>query len=255
MGFMTDYGMKEIVRNSIEILGAELTGIYLHGSMAMGCFNPDKSDIDIIAVAEDEISDTQKMALMENIIRINEQAPPKGIEISFVKRKYCNPFAYPTPFELHFSPMHLQWFQDNAQDYIEKMKGEDKDLAAHFTIIRNYGIVLWGEKIENVFAPVPKENYVDSIFLDIKNAKDDILEQPIYIILNLCRVYAYVKDGLCLSKKDGGKWGMKHLPFEERAVAAEAAACYVSNRKMDIREQQAIAFADKVLQLIKDKMQ
>ncbi len=64
-----------------------------------------------------------------------------------------------------------------------------------------------------------------------------------------------MKDGLCLSKKDGGKWGMEHLPFEERAVAAEAVACYVSNRNMDIREQQAIAFADKVLQLIKDKIQ
>ena len=252
---MTDYGIEEIVRKSIEILGAELTGIYLHGSLAMGCFHPDKSDIDIIAVVEDEISDTQKIALMENLVRINKQAPPKGIEISFVKREYCKPFIYPTPFELHFSPMHLQWFQEKPQDYIEKMKGQDKDLAAHFTIIRKYGIVLWGEKIENVFAPVPKENYMDSIFLDIENAKEDILEQPLYIILNLCRVYAYVKEGLCLSKKDGGIWGMEHLPFKERAIAAEAVACYTSNKNIEIQTEQAAAFADKMIRFIKDKMQ
>ena len=37
-----------IVDQSRKIFGEELTGIYLHGSMAMGCFNPDKSDIDLI---------------------------------------------------------------------------------------------------------------------------------------------------------------------------------------------------------------
>ena len=135
--------LDEIVSKSKEILTTNLTGVYLHGSMAMGCFNPDKSDIDLIIVIESDISNTQKNKLMEHIVSLNRQAPPKGLEISVVKREYCSPFVYPTPFELHFSPMHLQWFQDDPQEYVEKMKGEDIDLAAHFTIIRNYGVTLW----------------------------------------------------------------------------------------------------------------
>lgn len=243
-----------IVSKSKEIIEEKLVGIYLHGSMAMGCFHSDKSDIDVIMVIEDDISDTQKIMLMRQIVYLNQQAPPKGLEISIVKREYCNPFIYPTPFELHFSPMHLPWFKENPQDYVEKMKGEDIDLAAHFTIIRNYGVVLWGEKIENIFAPVPKQNYLESICADIENATEDILEQPIYITLNLCRVLAFVKEGLYLSKEQGGKWGIEHLPLEYHSIIVEALECYTSNKEMLIEKMNVVSFAEKVIKLIKSKL-
>lgn len=81
---------------SKEILGNKLTGIYLHGSYSMGCFNPQKSDLDLLLVIEDDISDEQKMAFMKNVVKMNEEAPAKGIEMSILKRKFCNPFVYPT---------------------------------------------------------------------------------------------------------------------------------------------------------------
>lgn len=134
------------------------------------------------------------------------------------------------------------------------MKGEDIDLAAHFTIIRNYGIVLWGEKIENIFAPVPKQNYLESICADIENATEDILEQPIYITLNLCRVLAFVREGLYLSKEQGGKWGMEHLPLEYHSIIVEALECYTSNKEMLIEKMNVVSFAEKVIKLIKSKL-
>ena len=33
-----------------------------------------------------------------------------------------------------------------------------------------------------------------------------------YIILNLARVLAYIKDGLVLSKKEGGEWALNKIP-------------------------------------------
>ena len=98
---------------------------------------------------------------------MNKAAPSKGIELSIVKEAYCKEFLYPTPFELHFSNMHLQWFRDNPKDYIQKMNGTDKDLAAHFKIIKKYGIALYGSQIDDVFADVPRNNYIDSILCDI----------------------------------------------------------------------------------------
>ena len=246
--------LDEIVNKSKGILGKKLTGIYLHGSMAMGCFNPDKSDIDLIVVIEDNITDTQKLMLMEHIVNLNRQAPPKGLELSLVKKEYCNPFIYPTPFELHFSPAHLQWFNDNPKDYIEKMKGEDIDLAAHFTIIRHCGITLCGEAIESIFAPVPKQNYIDSICSDIENATEDIAEQPVYIILNLCRVLAFLTEGLYLSKEEGGRWGIEHLPVEYHSIIAEAVECYTSDKEMVIDQNNASVFANKIMQMIKEKV-
>ena len=143
----------------------------------MGCFHPEKSDIDLIVVVSENLSDDQKGLLMQNIVLLNEEAPAKGLEISVVKKEFCKPFVYPTPFELHFSRDHLQRYLNNPADYIEKMHGVDKDLAAHFTVINHYGIVLWGEKIEDVFSEVPKQDYADSIYCDIEKCTEGYSER------------------------------------------------------------------------------
>ena len=44
----------------------------------------------------------------------------------------------------------------NLDDYISKMNGVDKELAVHFKIIKNYGIVLYGTDISGIFADVPR---------------------------------------------------------------------------------------------------
>lgn len=247
--------LNDFVTMSNKTIGDQLTGIYLHGSMAMECFNPEKSDIDIIVVIEDNISDAQKMMFMEHVVKLNEYAPAKGLEISIVKREYCKPFVYPTPFELHFSPMHLKWFKDNPNDYIEKMKGKDRDLAAHFTIVNKYGVVLFGQAIPNVFGEVSKKYYADSIWLDIKNAKEDIVDNPIYVILNLCRVLAFIKNDLCLSKKKGGEWGLEYTPEKYRMLILEALTCYKSNELMQYDEKLAEQFALDVVEEIQNKIE
>ena len=55
---MRDYQevTDEFVIQGRKILGDNLTGIYLHGSAAMGCFNPKESDIDLLVVVKDALS-------------------------------------------------------------------------------------------------------------------------------------------------------------------------------------------------------
>ena len=92
--------LDEIVDKSKKILKEDLTGIYLHGSLVMGCFNPDKSDIDLIIVINNSITDLQKLQFMNYVVEWNKTAPDKGIELSIVRKEYCQNFLYPTPFEL-----------------------------------------------------------------------------------------------------------------------------------------------------------
>ncbi len=219
----------EFVRRAKEILKDNLTGIYLHGSSVMGCFNPAKSDLDFIVVVNEKMDDASKKAFMDMVTELNAQGPAKGIEMSIVTKDACKPFAYPTPFELHFSEMHLGWYKDNPDDYIQKMNGTDTDLAAHFTIITKRGKCLFGEPIEEVFGEVPEENYMDSIRDDIADAPDDIAENTMYLTLNLTRVLAYKKDKLILSKKEGGEWALKNLPQKYHALITDALREYASD--------------------------
>lgn len=242
--------LNKITHTSKQIFGEKLVGIYLHGSIAMGCFNPEKSDIDLVFVIEKEITDEEKLDFMNVIVKLNESAPKKGLELSIVKREVCQPFIYPTPFELHFSSMHLDWFQKDPKGYVKNMKGIDKDLAAHFTVIREYGIVLYGVAIQDVFAEVPKEDYFDSIFEDIQDAKEDIIRDPMYIILNLCRVLAAVQDGVVLSKEQGGAWGLLHIVQDYHTLIQSALESYTSEKEMMVDQENALQFAEYILKMI-----
>ncbi len=72
---------------------------------------------------------------MRRIIRLDDCIANKGFEFSVVQKRYCNPFAYPTPFELHYSRAHKARYLADPHNYVATMRGEDKDLAAHFTVI------------------------------------------------------------------------------------------------------------------------
>ena len=82
---------------------------------------------------------------MDFIIQLNDKLPPpKVIELSIVKSEYCKNFIYPTPYEFHFSNMYSQWYRDNPTEYIQKMKGTDKDLAAHLLLPRKEELYYMG---------------------------------------------------------------------------------------------------------------
>lgn len=224
---------KNFVRQSREIIGDNLVGIYLHGSAAMGCFNEKKSDIDLIAAVNASLPKEIKRRYMDMVVELNEYAPKKGIELSIVRKDVCKPFVYPTPYELHFSVAHLRWYKTNPTDYVERMNGLDKDLAAHFTVIYHRGKCLYGKEIKSVFEKADKEFYFDSIWNDVENSVVDIQTDPTYIILNLCRVLAYKKDGLILSKLEGGEWGANNISEKYRGLIARALDDYTSDRIME----------------------
>ena len=239
--------LTHFVHMSRELFGHHLTGVYLHGSLAMGCFNPQKSDLDLLLVVDTEPTDAEKLAFMEQVAHFNEKAPAKGLELSIVTRAAIKPFQYPTPFVLHFSPMHLGWYQRDPGGYIQKMKGVDTDLAAHCTILHKHGIVLYGAPITEVFGEVPKAAYLNSIWQDVSGAEEDILRDPMYITLNLCRVLAFVRQSLVLSKQEGGQWGLNHLPAWHQPLIRQALHCYATDVHMAADEADAAAFAKDAL--------
>lgn len=209
---MKEQNILQVIKKKYNaILQEKLVGIYVHGSIAFGCFNWDKSDIDFLVVVNKQLTQNEKEVLISELLSLDEECPAKGLEMSVVLADVCKPFVYPTPFELHFSNFHKERAKADLAEYCKNMNGVDKDLAAHMMVIHAVGITLCGQVIEDVFAPVPKTDYIDSIYNDIACAEEDILEDSVYAILNLCRVLAYLRDDRVLSKSQGGEWGLRYL--------------------------------------------
>lgn len=247
---MTEELLNKIVDGYKRILGENLVGIYLHGSLAFGCFTWDKSDIDFIAVVNNEPTPSEKAEIIKLLLKLDAEAPPKGFEMSVVPRSACDRFVYPTPYFLHFSNGHKQSYIDDIEGHIAVLHGDDRDLAAHFTVVRAVGKTLCGAPIPEVFGDVPPRYYLDSILFDIENAEDDILENPVYITLNLCRVRGYLESAGVLSKLDGGQWGIAHLP-EYSDIISAALTEYSGGDRMCVTAERLKQFAEDMLGKIK----
>ena len=59
---------KRFASRSAEILKDKLTGVYLHGSAVMGCWQPKKSDLDFLAVVHEPLTDTEKRKYMDMVL-------------------------------------------------------------------------------------------------------------------------------------------------------------------------------------------
>lgn len=212
-----------------DMLAERLVGIYLHGSLAMGCFNPLRSDVDLLAVLSEPLA--AQLAVRLTRLLLDLSLYPHPIEISFVTLEQLTPWRFPTPYDFHYSEAwrdrmisHLaaggEWLPTDSSP-------TDPDLAAHFTILRHRGIVLSGPSTESVFPTVPAQDYLSAIWqYDTFDCAVWIETNPVYGVLNLCRVLSYVTEGLIVSKDEGGEWALRAVSQNQRGVVELALALY-----------------------------
>ena len=228
--------LDDIVGLTRNVFGMKLTGIYLHGSAAFGCFNPHKSDIDFIAIINSPVSAKEKVEYITALTALenHSECPAKGIEMSVVYEECCREFVYPTPFELHYSAAHRERFLENPEEFCRSMHGTDKDLAAHFTVIKAVGQTLYGKPVNEVFGEVKREYFLDSIMYDVGNSVSDIADEPIYFILNLCRA---------------AEWAAENLPKKYAPLVNAAAESYRNDSAfpLDISAEVLREFAEYML--------
>ena len=84
-----------------EILGENLVGVYLHGSLAMGSFNPERSDIDLLVVTKQGMTVEIKRRIAELLLDHSLVSTPK--EISFLIEPDLRSYQHPMPFDFHYS--------------------------------------------------------------------------------------------------------------------------------------------------------
>ncbi|QQZ09911.1 aminoglycoside adenylyltransferase domain-containing protein [Heyndrickxia vini] len=202
-------------------LSPNLVGVYLHGSLAMGCFQPEKSDVDVLVIVKEKLRTYQKINLIQDILALETYK----LEMSILLERDLADFQFPTPFELHYSQMHRKRYLQE-KDYL-CANGVDSDLAAHLVITYERGICLYGKPVREVFHPINRKHYIQSIFNDVEDAVSEIVHQPDYLTLNLCRVLYFLSEGIVSSKKEGGEWGKKKVQDQYKPLVSHALTNYL----------------------------
>jgi predicted nucleotidyltransferase len=209
-------------------VGDDLVGIYLHGSLAMGCFNAGRSDVDLVVVSERRMSIATKWRIAQVLLRLS--GAPSPIEISFLERAALTAWRHPAPFDLHYSETWRRRYEEDLESGAWKdwnrSPEHDADLAAHLTVTKARGVTLWGRPIVEILPDVPEDDCVASLLEDLEWARGREGVAPDTRLLNLCRVLGYLRSGRILSKDEGGAWALEWAPQPLRAAIHQALLVY-----------------------------
>lgn len=221
------------------ILGGDLVGVYLHGSAAMGCFNPDRSDIDLLVVIHQALSPARRHAIAE--LMLVRSGAPYPVELTVLTTEQLHPWRHPAPFDFHYSEMWRgSLAQQLAEGKLHSVPLTDPDLAAHITTLRARGRVLWGAPIHEVFPAVPEADFRQAILADLEWIGHHSTQ--IYGVLNACRVLAYLSGQGVRSKAEAADWALQHLPAAHRATITKALSAYRNGRDEPCTPKQVRAF-------------
>lgn len=211
-----------------EIEQNNIIGVYLHGSLAMGCFRLGQSDVDLLILVQEPAPPERVRAWAQQILQ--SSGNPAPLELSVLTRAQYSPWRHPTPFTFHFSE---EWRPGllAALDAKSGCNGQqenmlDPDLAGHFTVTRRRGVCIAGIPIASAIPDIPWPDYLDSILRDFTWARERAQDNPVYLVLNTCRIWAAVLDRLVLSKAEGAAWATPRLPPDIQAIVAAAADLY-----------------------------
>lgn len=232
--------LRETLLGVHTILRDNLIGIYLYGSLAMGCFQPKSSDIDIILVVKERLPKKQRTKIIEYLKGVCSK--DKRIELSIVGADVVQNPQYPIMVDLHYE----YW-----GNIFENEK--DNEILSNLYTTRKRGFCVWGAPISNVFSKIPAQYHLRSMIEDIQHTRRHLHENPesigynvaVYWVLTSCRILAFIREEKVLSKPEGGQWGLANLPKEYYNLIEQALSCYQGKNKNRILNQKELeTFAD-----------
>ncbi len=188
-----------------------LLAAYLHGSAAMGGWNPARSDVDLLVVVRRDLTPDERGNIGAALSAMT--VPGTGMEMSIVTAPVAlDPM--PPRFVLHVTT------GDDTKVIDGRSHPGDPDLVLHFAVCRARGIAVAGPPATQVLPEVPRADLLRSLAAELRWASEKASAH--YAVLNACRAAAYAETAQLLSKVEGARWAIASA-FEVSA-ASEALA-------------------------------
>ncbi len=189
------------------VLGEELVGVYLYGSLVSGGYTPGVSDVDLLAAITRDLTDAEFAALEKMHHAVIGRFPDWGdrVEIAYLSLRGLQTFKTERSPIAVISP---------GEPFNLKTAG--RDWLMNWYLVRE-GVTLYGPPPQEVIAPISSDERLQCVREHalawptwVKDANH--LGAQAYAILTLCRALYTVTTGGHLSKQAAAEWAMDALP-------------------------------------------
>ncbi len=234
--------MRELATRLPALLGRNLLGVYVYGSLTQRAFDARRSDVDCIVVTRRELSEAQFRRLGEWLRRAAESNPwAARLQMTFLLRDEV--------LTMDSKACHYQFG-------VLKRGGSDGNPIIWLNVLES-GLVLYGPRPETFVPSITDEVLFEALAREVGYLREEIRKAEsewrdvpsyrAYAVLTLCRIlYSFYRGGI-VSKPKAARWALKHLPEEWHALIRQAQKGDDAAGPAEIplpRIEQFIAYAD-----------
>jgi Domain of unknown function (DUF4111) len=223
--------LSDMTRQTESVLGANLVGLYLHGSAAQDDFRLDASDVDLLAVTHGPVDEPALARLEAALVQRAAQLPVSGLEyiVCDARTALCPPLEPPFLFALSAGP---RWPANREP------AGTAPDLLIHFALCRQQGLVLSGQAANITFGPVSRPALAHALLSEIGWHAAHLLDPVLdpggqNAVLNAARSVHAAETGQIVSKSTGALWWLARYPDDRIVADALARRSDSSARSLD----------------------
>lgn len=222
--------VENVARLVREVLGADVIGVYLHGSAVLGGLRP-HSDVDVFAVSRRRTAARQRRTLVEGLMEISGSeargGPARPVELTVVVQSEVRPWRYPPRSEFQYG----EWMRDEFERSHTPSPVPDPDLAPLITMVLLGGAPLYGPNPREVLDPVPREDVVRAMSDAVPELLAGVEEDTRNAILTLARIWTTLDTGEIRSKDAAADWVLARLPTEHRPPLICARDIYLGDEE------------------------
>jgi hypothetical protein len=205
----TDHPIVRAVRDAIvDTTGRSLIGLYVYGSLATGGFEPDVSDIDLIAVLAEEPDEELVGRLAAMHASIARAAPDwdDRVEVDYVSADGLAACRTATTRIARISPGEPLHLTDAGRDFLLDWYPARQD-----------GVALQGPPIDALIPEIPRAEYLEEVraYLAGFATRFDDDASPgsqAYAILTMCRGLYALRFGERPTKREAGHRAARAFP-------------------------------------------
>ena len=194
------------------ILGDQLVGFYLYGSLSLGDFDPASSDIDFLVATTEDVSEEifERLRDMHGVIASSNLPYANYIEGSYIPLKALRRYD---PHNVHHATIGIDW------PFRIAFHGSNWILER--SILREHGVIVHGPPPETLIDPVTSEEMRTAVCEQLKDFWSSQLDRPKWLrprdyqafaVLTLCRALYTLHHGTVCSKPQAALWVQEIYP-------------------------------------------
>jgi predicted nucleotidyltransferase len=211
--------LDELVGRLRGVLGADLVGVYLGGSLALGGYAEARSDVDVAVVTGGVLSPGIKTTIVDSVRHESLPCPARGLELVVYTAETLGAATAGAGYELNLNtgramPFHVSYAPGDGE--------AEHWYALDRAMLRDHGRALLGPPAGEVFTAAPRSVLLGLLAESIRWHEQVGVARDDDAVLNACRALRYADEGRWSSKQEAGEWAGDRLA--DGALAADALA-------------------------------